>query len=179
MKIRRVVTGRDTAGKSIFVSDGTPPVASEFVHVPGMAVSLGWKSDVDAASSSSNADPTLEIGSFVPSVGGTTLLIVTFPPDSVRASPEFDPIAAGGESMRLLPGLAETFERAAPGMHTTPTLDYGVLLDGELSLELDDGAVKALKPRDVVVQNGTRHAWRNSSNRPATMLFVLIGARHG
>ena len=75
-----------------------------------------------------------------------------------------------------MPGLAEAFERDSPGMHTTPTVDYGVLLDGQLTLELDGGVTKDLQVHDVVIQNGTRHAWRNGSDRPATMLFVLIGA---
>ena len=61
-------------------------------------------------------------------------------------------------------------------MHTTDTVDYGVLLDGELHLELDNRATRRLTPHDVVVQNGTRHAWRNRSDKPATMLFVLVGA---
>jgi hypothetical protein len=63
-----------------------------------------------------------------------------------------------------------------PGMHTTDTIDYGMLLEGPLHLELDDGASRKPEPRDVVIQNGTRHAWRNRSDAPATMLFVLVGA---
>lgn len=178
MKIRRVVTGRSEAGKSFFVSDGEPPLTSAFRHVPGMAVSIAWRSKADGIPVT-NDEPIQEGESVLPAVGETTLLIVTFPPDSVRQEATFDLVAAGGESLRLLPGLAEKFEREAPGMHTTDSVDYGVLLEGELSLELDDGTLKALKPRDVVVQNGTRHAWRNLSNLPATMMFVMVGARHG
>ena len=124
-------------------------------------------------------DPTPASKSRVPGPGGTTFLFVTFPPDSVRGTVSFDRAAAGAESLRLLPGLAEKFEPTAPGMHTTDTVDYGVLLEGELTLELDDGATKDLAVHDVVIQNGTRHAWRNRSSLPATMLFVLIGARNG
>ena len=79
--------------------------------------------------------------------------------------------------MRVLPGSAEKFEMDHPGMHTSDSVDYGVLIDGELHLELDDGATMKLAPRDVVVQNGTRHARRNKSDKPATMLFVLVGAK--
>jgi quercetin dioxygenase-like cupin family protein len=88
----------------------------------------------------------------------------------------FDPAAAGQEIFEQLPGLAAKFEHDNPGMHTTDSVDYGVLLEGEICLELDDGETKTLQPRDVVVQQGTRHAWRNKSDKPATMLFVLIGA---
>jgi uncharacterized cupin superfamily protein len=104
-------------------------------------------------------------------------MVVTFPPDAVMMSSSFDPAAAGGEYMQVLPGLAEKFEMESPGMHTTDSVDYAVLLDGEIHLELDDGAAKKLAPRDVVIQNGTRHAWRNKSDKPATMLFVLVGAK--
>ncbi|MGH7857089.1 MAG: cupin domain-containing protein, partial [Candidatus Binatia bacterium] len=67
-------------------------------------------------------------------------------------------------------------ESDAPGMHTTQTVDYGVVLRGEISLELDDGAKVRLRPGDCVVQNGTRHAWRNESGRECVMAFVIVGA---
>ena len=179
MDVRRIVTGRSEASKSIFVSDGAPPVSSRFQHVPGMAVALAWETPPDARLPSSGTDPTPMSTSRVPGAGGTTLLFVTFPPDSVRMVEDFDRSAAGAESLRLLPGLAEKFEPSSPGMHTTETVDYGILLEGELTLELDDGAAKDLNVHDIVIQNGTRHAWRNKSSRPATILFVLIGARNG
>ena len=68
-------------------------------------------------------------------------------------------------------GLAEP-----DGMHTTPTVDYAIVLDGEIWLELDEGRSTLLRRHDVVIQNGTRHAWRNKSERAATVAFVLIGA---
>tara|TARA_Y100001001_G_scaffold2359_1_gene2819 strand:- start:26553 stop:26744 length:192 start_codon:yes stop_codon:yes gene_type:complete len=59
-------------------------------------------------------------------------------------------------------------------MRQTDTVDYGVVLSGQIVLELDNGATRALNPGDVVVQNGTRHAWRNPTDQPATLAFVLI-----
>jgi hypothetical protein len=103
-------------------------------------------------------------------------MMVALPPDSVMMSPDFDPVAAAAEYGARLPGLAERFEPEHPGMHTTDTIDYGILMNGEISLELDDRKVAALEPDDVVVQNGTRHAWRNHGNKAAKMIFVLIGA---
>ena len=62
-------------------------------------------------------------------------------------------------------------------MHKTNTVDYSVVYDGEMWLELDDGKTLHLNRGDVVVQNGTRHAWRNKGTKPVTMLFFLNGAR--
>jgi hypothetical protein len=110
-----------------------------------------------------------------PSPGETRLMIVNFPPDSSLALPGFDPVAADAEQREFIPGLAELFEEDAPGMHRSETVDYGVVLDGELWLELDEGTLTHLRTDDVVVQCGTRHAWRNAGARTAKMLFVLIG----
>ncbi|WP_244306376.1 cupin domain-containing protein [Paraburkholderia lacunae] len=112
----------------------------------------------------------------IPPAGGTSLLIVTFPPDHVMMSPQFDPAAAGAECMARMPDLAQTFELQSPGMHTTDTVDYAIVLAGEIWLEVDDGQQTRLCPTDVVVQNGTRHAWRNRSDAPSTVAFFMVGA---
>lgn len=176
MQVRTIVTGHSPEGKSVFVSDAPARRSTAFKAVPGMHTTLVWETQPGAAVPAANADPASQAQSWVPLAGGTNLMFITFPPDSVMASPGFNPADAGAEYMQVLPGLAEKFEMEHPGMHTTDTVDYGVLLDGELHLELDDGATRKLAPRDVVIQNGTRHAWRNASDRPATMLFVLVGA---
>lgn len=62
-------------------------------------------------------------------------------------------------------------------MHTTDSVDYGICLSGEIYLELDDGAVEYITPGTVVVQRGTRHAWRNRGDEDCTMVFVLVGAQ--
>ena len=104
-------------------------------------------------------------------------MFVTFPPDAVMMRADFDPAAFGAEFARNAPGLAERFEIEHPGMHTTDSIDYDVVLEGEIVIEFDDGQEVALHPHDVVVQHGTRHAWRNRSDKPAKMLFVLTGAQ--
>jgi hypothetical protein len=176
MKIRRIVTGHDSAGKGTFASDGAPPRAVDFKHVPGMSAALLWETAAGSTVGKQNADPTPS-AKWVPAEGGTNAMVVVLPPDSVMASPSFDPMAAGGEYMQNLPGLAEKFEMEAPGMHTTDTVDYAMVLDGEVHLELDEGRVTRLQKHDFVVQNGTRHGWRNRSDKPVTMLFILTGAK--
>ena len=69
------------------------------------------------------------------------------------------------------------FERGAPGMHTTDTIDYGVVVRGEMTLELDDGKIVHLRQGDCIVQNGTRHRWRNSLPEPCLMAFVSVGGK--
>jgi hypothetical protein len=112
----------------------------------------------------------------LPLPGGTCFLIVRFPPDSVYADPGFDPAAAAAEQRMASPGIAELFEPDYPGMHTTDSVDYIVVLAGEVWLELDDGQVSRLRAGDTVVQNGTRHAWRNLSTEPVTLAVVQVGA---
>lgn len=80
------------------------------------------------------------------------------------------------ERRAAFPGVAEQLEPDNPGMHTTSSVDYVMVLDGDLWLELDDGQLTRLGPGDAVVQNGTRHAWRNLSARPATVAVVQVGA---
>ena len=77
-----------------------------------------------------------------------------------------------------LPGLAAHMEPETPGMHTTATVDYEFVVSGRVVLELDDGATRELHAGDTVIQNGTRHAWRNPFDETALMVVVLIGADH-
>jgi mannose-6-phosphate isomerase-like protein (cupin superfamily) len=101
--------------------------------------------------------------------------VLTLPPDSVYASPAFNPTAAAEEQARIVPGIADRMELEAPGFHTTQTLDYVVVLSGMVWLVVDDGEVQ-LQAGDVVVQLGSRHAWQNRTEGPATLAVVLMGA---
>lgn len=176
MKVRRVVTKRDAQGKSVVASDGLSHWSKDFEHTPGFSSTVVWQTPPIPSLTISGADPTQSVRTLVPSPGGTTFVVVTFPPDAVMGDPKFDPEAAGREHAEESPGLVDCFEPDNPGMHTTPTADYGIVLQGEIWLELDDGKLVHLKQHDVVIQNGTRHAWRNLGKAPATLAFVLIGA---
>jgi hypothetical protein len=176
MEIRRIVTGHDDQGKAVFVSDSVAPHAVVFKHVPGHAFAQVWATAPGASLPATAGDPTLGGGSLIPAPGGTSLMMVTFPPDAVMMNPDFDGAAAGAEMAPALPGLIECFESDSPGMHRTDSIDYGLVLSGEVWLELDDGAQRLLRQGDVAVQNGTRHAWRNKSGQPATLAFFFVGA---
>jgi len=170
---RRVVTGIRN-GKSVFLSDGSPPNAHFYGAVPGHLTSVLYATAAKPLLPQNHAEQAPPQIMITPEPGQTKLMIVVFPPDSVFAT--VDPAAAFEEQAVHIPGLIQAFEPDAPGMHTTDTVDYDIVLDGEVWLELDDGAETLLKQADVVVQCGTRHAWRNKGDKPATMCFVLIGA---
>ena len=176
MPIRRIVTAHDKAGKSVVVSDGPSPWRQEFQHTPGFASTVVWQTPPVPVIPFDGKDPTASLMTLIPSAGGTTFVIVTFPPDTVMADPNFNPELAGQEHAQASPGLVDHFEIENPGIHTTPTADYAIVLNGEIWLELDDAKIIHLKQHDVVVQNGTRHAWRNRGVNAATMAFILIGS---
>jgi hypothetical protein len=171
---RRIVTGT-VNGKSVVQSDEAL-AAYEFKTVPGYEHTLIWVNPVTPDLSREQRFDS-HPGSVVPGPGGTSLHFVTLPPSSVFADPCFDAKAAQEEALVRLRGLADHFEKEDPAMHKTNTVDYAVVYDGEIWLELDDGETVHLKRGDVIVQNGTRHAWRNKGTNPATMLFFLNGAR--
>jgi mannose-6-phosphate isomerase-like protein (cupin superfamily) len=171
---RRVVT-TNVSGKSVVQSDEPLP-AYEFKTVRGYEHTLVW---VNPATPDLREEQRFDRypDSIVPGPGGTSLHFVTFPPGSVFADPSFDGAAARSETLVRLRELADHFEKEDPAMHKTNTVDYSVVYEGEIWLELDDAKTIHLKRGDVVVQNGTRHAWRNKGTTPVTMLFFLNGAK--
>jgi mannose-6-phosphate isomerase-like protein (cupin superfamily) len=175
MNVRRVVTGK-VGGKAKIISDGGTRRSRAFKNIPGQSAALIWSTAAVPSAPGDGSDIVSEKSSYLPAEPGETrLMIVTFAPDSVMMS--IDAVAGFQEFAEHIPDLAATMEPESPGMHTTQTVDYGIVLEGEVWLELDDGKQVHLKPHDVVVQNGTRHAWRNKSDKPVKIAFVLIGAK--
>jgi mannose-6-phosphate isomerase-like protein (cupin superfamily) len=170
---RRIVAG-NVNGRPVVQSDELLP-AYKFQAVPGHEHTLIW---VNATTPDLSKEQSLDgyPDSIVPGPSGTSLHCVTFPPGSVFADPAFDGEAARDEALARLRGLVDHFEKEDPAMHKTNTVDYSVVYDGEIWLELDEAETVHLKRGDVVVQNGTRHAWRNKGTKPVTMLFFLNGA---
>ena len=139
-----------------------------------------WATDqVPTLPDDSAIDPTMAMSRFVPGPTGTRFRIVRLPPTHEILNglqQAFDAAALQQEFFAKAPGLAETHETEDSGMHTTATVDFDIVLSGELWLELDNGAEVQLKPGDCVIQNGTRHAWRNRGTEACIMASVLIGA---
>jgi quercetin dioxygenase-like cupin family protein len=76
-----------------------------------------------------------------------------------------------------LPGVIAVQEPDHPGIHTTDSIDFEYIISGEVWLELDDGIEVHLRAGDTIVQNGTRHAWRNKGTIPCQMVLCMIGAQ--
>jgi mannose-6-phosphate isomerase-like protein (cupin superfamily) len=100
----------------------------------------------------------------------------TLPPATTAAVEQKSTPAALEEFQQKMPGVMEALESDHPGMHTTETVDFDVVVFGEVVMELDDGAEVVLKAGDCVIQNGTRHAWHNRSSERAVIAFALVGA---
>jgi hypothetical protein len=173
--LRLVVTGETDGGKAVVASDRrVEPVT--VAAMPNAEFYRLWGSDEALALPSRGEIPSFS--TLFPPPGGFRLAILRLGPDQDATTPAgFDVKTAMAELNEKLPGAAESMDFAHPGMHQTDTVDLGVVLSGEIWLELDDGLEAHLRTGDFVVQNGTRHAWRNKSSAPCTLAFALIGAR--
>jgi mannose-6-phosphate isomerase-like protein (cupin superfamily) len=176
MDVRRVVTGHDAEGRAVFVSDElVAPVAPALN--PGTEFHLLWGADGKSSFPDDGSKPRTEL--YFPPLDGFRFAFFTIPPnrDAGRA-PGIDMVVAQEEFQSKLPGLAEYLEVEHPGMHTTATIDFGVVIAGEAILELDNKKKVTLRPGDTYVQNGTRHRWSNKGEVPCVIAVVLIGAHH-
>lgn len=176
MDVRRVVTGHDAGGKAVFVSDEqVAPIIPSLL--PGNEFHRLWGGDEAPRFPDDGSRP--DDRSYFPPVGGFRFGFFTIPPDGgAGAPPDLDMGAALAELEEKLPGLAGHMEPDNPGMHTTATIDFEVILSGSVTLELDDGAAVTLGPGDTVVQNGTRHRWTNAATDPAVIAVFICGAHH-
>ena len=173
MRVRRVVTGHDRDGKAVFASDeDVDPLTVELI--PGAEFHRLWGAD-QAPAFPGDGGPTAQPGYFPP-VGGYRFGLFSVPPATVPVPAGLDLQAGLAELEEKLPGLVAYLEPDNPGMHTTDTIDFEVVLSGEVILELDDGVEKVLRPGDTVVQNGTRHRWGNRGAQPAVVAVFLVGA---
>jgi hypothetical protein len=177
MQVRRLVTTRSANGKSVFAAVDFAPRAYWYRHTPGAGVALIWASPPDALVPNSGTDITQSLSSLVPSIGATSLVFVQFPPAAIDVDHNVDAAAANEEFARLNPGIAELIEPETGGMHATKTIDYVIVLEGEIWAVLDDGREELLRPHDVLIQNGTRHTWQNKSDHPAKLACFSIGAQ--
>jgi mannose-6-phosphate isomerase-like protein (cupin superfamily) len=166
---RRVVTGKDERGKGIITKDTQ-------VKVGPLGIIDFWKTTAVPSSLSEDSDRLPGPIRLEPPSGGAVFRFFEIPPQDPalsreeaerKAAQEF--AEAGAEHCRVDTGRN-------PMMHTTSTIDYVVVLSGDVTLLLDEGEVE-LKPFDAVIQRGTNHYWLNYGNRPAMLMGVLLDAK--
>jgi hypothetical protein len=177
---RRALTGRDAAGKSVFRSFDVTPGVVEIDSSPGLTFYELYATEAVPELTGREQDPMPGKTRAFPGPGGTYFRLISYPP---RRPPGYKPPAgvtlesALKELNDKVPGMGDVMERGAPGMHTSDTIDYGVVVRGEMILELDDGQTVHLKQGDCIVQNGTRHRWRNALSEPCLMAFISVGGK--
>jgi mannose-6-phosphate isomerase-like protein (cupin superfamily) len=180
-KVRRVVTGHDRRGAATIISDGDVPFIHTIPQRPGWEAHEIWATSEMPAPIEQAGEPTDRPRSIHPSTNGTVCRVVTFPPEHTfihkidRAAAQASFAAAGSPQASV--GMENS---PHPLMHRTETVDYGIVLSGEIYLVLE-ATETLLKAGDVVVQRGTNHAWSNRSlTEPCRMAFILIdGKRDG
>jgi len=175
--VRRIVTGHDAQGRSIVLSDAPSPHLLENPVRPGRGLTDLWRTDAVPASNAGVEDGAGRPVTLNPPERGTVFRFFQVNPLSAEA--DLTPAerearyAAAFQQMGAAHDRVDTSRH--PGMHKTRTIDYIVLLQGEVTLILDQGEVD-LKPLDVVVQRGTNHAWENRGSEPAVLAGILIDA---
>ena len=176
MDVRRVVTGHDGSGKSVFASDEAVE-PDRPVLMPSSEFYQLWGGDAAPQFPDDGSMPDWH--TYFPPVGGFRFGMLTIPPQTVAGGQEPANVEeAVADIEEKLPGLLRYMDQSDPGMHATDTIDFEVVLEGTIVLELDDGAEVTLHAGDTVVQNGTRHRWRNPGDTPARMALFICGANH-
>ena len=166
---RRVVTGYDASGRAIVLIDGAAPNA-KLRRATGLTSTLLWVTDRSPADNSGSADAAAREIGVAPPPRGSIFRVVDFPPAA-----EFG--AVDNAAMLREMGIASGQGGARhAGMHRTRSIDYAVVISGEITMLLDDSEVH-LKAGDVLVQRGTNHAWVNRGRENCRIAFVLIDAK--
>lgn len=172
--IHRVVTGHDADGKAVITENGPLPQVEEIKAIPGTVFHEVWATHASPVRVDNGADPTLGALVLPPPKLGTRIRFVDIPPDTA------DYLRGGAARMKdafaqIGDVGASTVKATSPHplMHRTESVDYGVVIEGEMTLILDDSEA-LLKEGSVVIQRGTNHAWANRSGRMCRMLFVLV-----
>ena len=169
--VRRVVTGHSADGKSTFLMDGLAPNVVEMKSMPGLALTDLWETARTPASNDGAADAAARAVRLEPPRGGTIVRIVEFPPDSAWRHR-----ADAGEGFGSIQAAhAPDKSSSDPMMHKTSTVDYIIVLKGEIYAIMDHGET-LLRPGDVLIQRGTNHSWSVRGTEPCIIAAVLVSA---
>lgn len=176
---RRIVTGHDAAGKAIILADEPPPRVRRVGGSHGPLFFEVWNTrETPARIDRASGEPPEDAISLVPPRNGTRIRVLEIPPETPelgamtpeQARAHFSEVGAAAASSHSGAGSRH------PYMHRTETIDYGIVLEGEIVLILDEGET-TVRAGDIVIQRGTNHGWANRSGKPCRIAFVLIDGR--
>jgi len=167
---RRVVTGHDASGRAVVLIDGAAPNA-KLRKATGLTSTLLWATDESPADNSGGADSAERDIGVAPPPRGSIFRVVEFPPAAESGAVDN---AAMLKEMGIA-GAAHSDPRHAT-MHRTRSIDYAVVISGEIDMLLDDSEVH-LEAGDVLVQRGTNHAWVNRGKEPCRVAFILMDSQ--
>jgi len=170
-KIRRVVTGHNAEGRSVIVSDSPSPHVLTLSAEPACGLTNLWVTDNSPADNKASGDAAQRPLGLTPPEHGTIFRVVEFPPDASLAG--IDRKAAFA-AMKASDAMDASGSRHA-FMHKTATVDYAIVISGEIYAVMDEGET-LMRTGDCLVQRGTNHAWSNRSNAPCLVVFVLVDA---
>ena len=175
-EVRRIVTGHDAQGRAVIQEDGAPPRVVRIGGEIGPLFHEVWNTQETPARIDRASSEPAEAGiQLAPPKNGTRIRVLDIPPEDDRlkdltpeeARAHFEEIGAGSASSLGKEGAKHAF------MHRTETIDYGIVLDGELVLIMDEGET-TVRAGDIVIQRGTNHGWANRSDRNCRIAFILI-----
>jgi hypothetical protein len=173
--IRRIVTGDDAQGRSSIVEDAPAATVRTVEGRPGYRSVNIWRTEAAPAPVGVPDSIAAHQGILPPKNGGSILRIIDFPPESPDAAERQRQIQATFTGM-FKDAQHDKREGAHPGMHRTDTVDYAILLEGEIWAVMDEGET-LMRAGDVLIQRGTNHAWANRSQKTARIAFVLLDGK--
>jgi quercetin dioxygenase-like cupin family protein len=172
---RRVVTGHDDAGNAVILSDAPPERVQQVGGATGPTFFEVWNTrETPARIDRRSGEPVESALTLAPPKNGTRIRVLDIPPESAEIH-RMDAATARAHFAEVGSGGASTYKPGAshPFMHRTETIDYGIVLAGELVLIVDKGET-TVRAGDIVVQRGTNHAWANRSGQNCRIAFILI-----
>jgi hypothetical protein len=178
--VRRIVTGHDPDGRAIIQEDGSVPRVRRIGGEHGPLFFEVWNTrDTPAPIDYSSGEPAEDGIQLAPPRGGTRIRVLDIPPEDASvadispavAAAHFAEVGAAGASSHTGTGSRHAF------MHRTETIDYGIVLEGEVTLIMDEGET-VVRAGDIVIQRGTNHGWANRSGRHCRIAFILIDGRY-
>jgi len=177
---RRIVTGHDAQGRAVILEDGPPPRVQRIGGPHGPLFFEVWNTrETPAHIDADSGEPPEEGIQLAPPKQGTRIRVLEVPPEDASIA-SLTPEEARAHFAEV--GAADAASHSGSDskhafMHRTETIDYGIVLEGEITLILDEGETVA-RAGDIVIQRGTNHGWANRGSVPCRIAFILIDGKY-